>query len=168
MGSFWQEDCPERGSALSHAHWNMCSPKGYHPGTNDKHLDDQCCHCGGRSNPQPPVADVKEVLQQPTADHVYRWTMAGKCAECQGIEDAHPLSTSSAHDHDTIKTQLLIGDGGLEWTDCVVCAMFVEPQRATGRPVGKHWGPGRGEMTERLKRKLDFIAVTHGYGSVRP
>lgn len=43
---FWTEDCPARGAALSHVHWDMCYPATGHPGTGDKHAWTDCCHCG--------------------------------------------------------------------------------------------------------------------------
>jgi hypothetical protein len=46
---FWSQWCPERGAALTHAHWNRCDPARNHPGTSDTHTYIQCCHCGQTS-----------------------------------------------------------------------------------------------------------------------
>lgn len=42
---FWASNCPARGPALTHAHWNKCHPQTGHPTTGDTHTYDQCCHC---------------------------------------------------------------------------------------------------------------------------
>lgn len=38
------EDCPARGAGLKHAHWDEC--RGNHPGTDEYHAPQDCCHCG--------------------------------------------------------------------------------------------------------------------------
>lgn len=44
---WWREDCPSRGAALHHVHWNACDPgRGGHPGLGIVHAMDECCYCG--------------------------------------------------------------------------------------------------------------------------
>lgn len=53
--SFWQEPCPGRAAGLDHAHWNKCFGNAYHPGTEEYHRADQCCHCLQSSQPPAPA-----------------------------------------------------------------------------------------------------------------
>lgn len=162
-GSFWQQDCHQRGAALTHAHWNEC--RGAHPGTGEKHLIDQCCHCGERAlswqpreSLSPPVPTVRPAPA--SRDHAYLFTIAGRCGQCQGFEDDHPIvglpdpMTGCDVDHNSIRTALLIGDGGQEWTRCPRCAAHIEPRLATGQYGGRNEGRGRGYMTERHRDEL--------------
>lgn len=43
--SSWTDQCPSRGAGLTHAHWRDCKPGAWHPGTQTRHLANQCCHC---------------------------------------------------------------------------------------------------------------------------
>lgn len=71
--SWWQEDCPSRGAALSHAHWRDCDPdKGGHPGLpGTVHRWDQCCHCEARAGqiPLPPKDDNTPVEPRAPKHH---------------------------------------------------------------------------------------------------
>lgn len=155
---FWSEHCPARPADLNHRHDMHCP---------DRHPRGQCCECLAFDRPlTPPVPEVRAV-----PDHTYRWTMAGYCAACGGVEDGHPLELAvqkiedcEQSNHDAIKSQLLIGDGGLEWTTCGSCGRFVEPKMATGVLAGKAYEKGRGPLIERMKQRLNFVAYLNGYG----
>lgn len=71
VSAFWSEQCPTRGAALTHAHWDKCSPEA-HPGEPSGHLPFQCCHCRGMDpgargtivgNSVPPPLDVPQRLR---------------------------------------------------------------------------------------------------------
>lgn len=62
--------------------------------------------------------------------------------------------TECTVDHRSINTALLIGDGGWEWRRCPYCHVQVEGALRTGEVVGPAYGPGRGDMTHRLKARL--------------
>lgn len=125
----------------------------------------QCCHCRGiapdkENTPEPIVAPDRP----PMEDHLYIWTITGHCVRCQRTQDAHPAVMqveprepgSCAVDHASLRTALLINDGGLEWRRCPVCNSMIEPKLATGSPVGAPWGIGRGIITARLSKVLGF------------
>jgi len=109
----------------------------------------------------PPVAIVRAI----TADHSYRFTIAGRCgwAGCGRVEDDHPLigipdaQTGCDVSHTSISAVLLINDGGQEWTRCPRCASFVEPKMTKGFPEGRAEGRGRGYMTKRHKDELEKL-----------
>jgi hypothetical protein len=115
----------------------------------------------------PPVPTVRRV----TADHTYRWTMGGRCGECQGVEDDHPLIgvpdplTGCDIDHTSLNAKRLIGDEGEEWTTCPRCSVMVEPARAQHAPVGARYGRGRLPFTRRHMAELAVIkaAFEGGY-----
>ena len=160
-GSFWQQDCHKRGTALTHAHSADCSRE-----HDPRHGSDQCCHCGERASSwvptevlSPPVPIVRAVAR----DHAYQFTIGGRCGECQGLEDDHPLigipdpMTGCDVDHRSLRTALLIGDGGLEWASCPRCGAKVEPKMSTGFPDGKAEGRGRGYFTQRHRNELEKL-----------
>lgn len=157
--SWWLEECPARDAGLRHAHWDQCTPEA-HPGEDSGHMLNQCCHCraihGGIIEP---VAEMPAGL----ADHLYIFTITGKCVRCGRTQDAHPaiLKVTAPGecqvDHASITAAHLIGDGGLEWRRCPACNRMIEPKMATGAPVGPKWGRGRGDLIERAVRRLVFV-----------
>lgn len=174
MGSFWEMECRKRGAALTHAHWDKCLSTGTHPGTDEKHLGDQCCHCGERAASWvgPVTPRVQKVSSGSTKDHVYRWTMAGRCGECAGVEDDHPLTTKPDPatgcdvDHRSIDTKLLIGDEGLVRSTCPRCYEMIEPRMADKHnpaPAGRADGKGRGVIMPRMQWRLTAVGVAIGY-----
>jgi len=105
-----------------------------------------------------------EATVSPATDHAYQFTIVGRCSRCHRPEADHlqfnsiPDERGCTVDHRSIKTALLIGDGGLEWTTCPICFTPVEARMITGNgPIGPGYGPGRGSITERLARKLGFV-----------
>lgn len=82
ISEWWSEECPERGPGLSHAHWNRCDPNGYHPGTDESHYYDQCCHCMQRSS------------VRPGEEHTCVANGAGRCTICAApiIKEDKPLT----------------------------------------------------------------------------
>lgn len=164
MASWWDQDCPKRGAALSHAHWNVCDPQGVHPADGTAmagrtHQLNQCCHCeqlAEKSQEAEAIAMSQEPPRQgQLQDHPYQWTIAGRCLRCQKTRLDHPVFKRGAEsgecsvDHTSIASKLLVNDGGLERTTCPICNMQVEPKMATGQPVGKPSGRGRGDLTQR-------------------
>lgn len=131
--SFWESDCPERGAALHHTHWSKCDPKGYHPGSSEKHDWSQCCHCGRRATDPP--------AEPEHTSHV--WNVGGKCTAC-GIA----LNTDGTPRDETYVQR--------------VARTLVEPKAVTGNgPGGASWGRGRGSLTDRQKKRLGFVAFLH-------
>lgn len=157
--SFWSQHCPARPADLKHAHDRDCP---------DGHVAGQCCECGRHSKDWDPARVVKSIVSTPgpttqPADHKYVYSMTGRCPlpGCGRPEADHPIMlrqkdpmTECTVDHNSIKSVHLIGDGGLTWTRCPFCHVMVEPMMARGEVTGSKYDPGRGDMTERLKRRL--------------
>jgi len=101
-------------------------------------------------------------MQRPTPDHVYVWSIVGRCLRCQRLAEEHPIFLSPDPDkpegclvdHNSLITHQLIGDLGMSWSLCPVCAQMVEPLMAYTGPKGDPYGPGRGHLTERHKLRL--------------
>lgn len=92
-------------------------------------------------------------------DHLYAFTITGRCSICSKLEPAHPRVMSEPVgdcivDHDSIEAKLLIGDDGLDWARCLHCSGRVEAKLATGQVDGPDWKPGRGALTPRQKERL--------------
>ncbi len=174
---FWAEQCTARGPALTHAHWDRCDSKGVHPADGTEaagrtHLADMCCHCEMTPAMKTELDIAMQQLGAGTslgrslADHLYVPTIVGRCNRCQRTADAHPVSRKVVEpgsdectvDHTSIATKALIGDGGLQWTSCPLCATMVEPKMATGQLTGPAYGPGRGVLTQRHMDKLVKVA----------
>lgn len=173
----WNDQCPERGAALTHAHWKDCNPgAGGHPedgGPNVGHVHDwaTCCHCEqrirGTQDPASTRSDQNE-KPDPTADHKYVPTMVGRCLRCQLPLVAHPVyldppeaeAQADANGlpikcdlrHDSITPKLLIGDEGWVWTSCPKCGVVLEPAMAK-QEYPRKWGPGRGNLSPREAQK---------------
>lgn len=187
--SFWSQDCPERGPALTHAHWSNCDPRGVHPkdptGNGGKqHASNQCCHCEMTSeqwHAERAKADIV-IRETETADHLYVFTITGKCNRCQRTQDVHPTVVKAAPmertedgqvvcnvDHNSINAvTLLIVDGGLERRKCPACTVMVEPKMATGEPIGKADGIGRGWVSPRMRARWEAIAQRVASGKLVP
>jgi hypothetical protein len=154
VSSWWGEQCPARGPALTHAHWNKCDPKGYHPGTSDKHTANQCCECGLLAGTAAEPAKREETLRYATQDHRFKFTIGG-CYHCGKPEEFHPVflpdptADECPVDHRSITTGILIGDDGLQWRACPVCHTGIEPALAEGFPSGPSYGPGRMPWVQR-------------------
>lgn len=95
-----------------------------------------------------------------TKDHPYRFTMGGRCSQCQGLFDEHPLMLPQPEkdgcpvDHTSITTKRVaiieatdLGD--IEWSRCPTCSDQVEPKLAEGAMGGRRYGPGRLPWTQR-------------------
>lgn len=174
MASFWETECYKRGPALTHSHWNQCLYSGTHPGTDEKHMADQCCHCGERAASwRVPVTPTVVKVSGSTKDHAYQWTMGGRCglSGCGGVEDDHPLvvapdkDTGCDLDHRSINTKLLIGDGGLVRSTCPRCYEQVEPAMAMHHAAGRDDGKGRGVIMPRMTKRLIFVGKAIKYDS---
>lgn len=152
----WRAECPSRGPGLFHAHWRECDPAGVHPGTDERHEWRQCCHCGqlfGDSG-----NDIDRLLKaEPTSEPV---------------NEDEPLSLPQPGDpcswrHAAIAVSIpLIGENGLEWPICSNCGVPVEPQLATGELVGPQYGPGKGWVTERMRRR--WAAIKYRFRQAPP
>lgn len=98
---------------------------------------------------------------RPDEEHAYVFTIAGRCLRCQRTEAEHvkmlpapdPMTNCPA-DHRSISAGPLIGEAGLEWRRCPFCHVQVEPALRTGEVIGPVYGPGRGDLTERVKKRL--------------
>jgi hypothetical protein len=100
-----------------------------------------------------------------TIAHNFVFTMAGRCAICQRLEAEHLVlmdqpdpMTGCPADHKSISAALLIGERGLEWRRCPYCSVMVEGALRTGEVTGVPYGPGRGSLTERLRKRLQAWA----------
>lgn len=163
--AFWEQECPRRGTSLRHRRNGDCPDKqlASHPG-------DACCYCGARASEftigSQPVRQ-SELPDRGMPDHPYAWTIAGICAvaNCNRVEDDHPLLNPQPEpngcliDHRSLIGTILIGDEGLERRRCGSCNQPVEHREITGDgPQGPAWGKGRGAITDRLAKTLNFIA----------
>lgn len=117
------------------------------------------------------VANTGPKPPDPQDGHVYVGTIAGRCVRCQGNEVQHmkrrtggadPM-TGCVLDHATINTVPLIGDGGLTWSTCPYCRVMIEPSLRDGNLHGPQYGPGRGDLTDRLKARLAGLAGWWAY-----
>lgn len=190
----WNDQCPERGPGLSHAHWKDCNPgAGGHPEDGGPrvgaHHDwSSCCHCEQRitGTPQPPSASEGE---HPTVEHKYIPTMVGVCLRCRLPLNAHPIFLAEGaaveqaeefglpedckFDHKTLSPKLLIGDEGYVWTSCPGCGVVLEPALAK-QEYPRKWGPGRGNLSPReAQRTLARVGwrawlALHGGGEGAP
>lgn len=171
---WWRQECPERGGGLTHAHWSKCDPSGVHPqddtgNEGNQHPAAMCCHCQmtEQSEREMREADIAMreagVPRSELADHEYVFTIVGRCGRCQRTPDIHPKyrrgeaaeEGGCVVDHSSITTKLLIGDGGLQWSQCPQCQMYLEPKAITGNgPQGRPTDRGRGTLTERHKADL--------------
>lgn len=167
-GRFWHQDCPARGAGLLHGHSSSCR----HIHTTPIHFADQCCDCLQRESEWKPIEAVAAVPPS-LIEHKFIFTMAGPCGfeGCGKMEDDHALFvepdpiTGCTVDHASIKTALLIGDGGLEWTRCPICGYHVEPampEDARSIKYKRPYGAGRLPFTrrhwadmEKLKRAFE-------------
>lgn len=142
--SFWEEECPNREPGLNHAHWDKCDPKGVHPGTDKRHDWTQCCHCGFTFESW----EQRHLVAEPT-----------KIAD---LDDAplelpqNPRFGTCSYGHSS--TKALIGDDGMEWEKCPGCGVQKEPRFESTGPGGPYWGPGRGWVSPRMKRRWESIA----------
>jgi len=150
MGNpFWETQCPARGVGLTHVHSKYCSAQ--HTG----HVSDECCECNQRAGTWRPSEPVTPVVRDVTKDHPYKFTMAGRCGECQGLEDDHPIfmapdpMTGCDVDHRSITSKRLIGDEGEVWSTCPRCGVMIEPGLGKGEAVGPRYGKGRMPFTAR-------------------
>lgn len=137
---FWNDDCPERGPGLTHAHWNKCHPDRTHPGTDVSHDYGQCCHC-----------------EHTAQSWAYEQELFANLVDV----DSLPLALANTCDieHERyVETGHRIGDEGAEFAHCPGCLVFLEPKMATGTPVGPAWGPGRGWVNPRMKKRWEAIA----------
>lgn len=128
--TFWQEDCPARGVALSHMKSSQCSPQS-HPGYDSGHLYNQCCHCRGLDAPTRASSMV-----MPPIDVAARLASLGYMQIPEPPVD-EPVATDPEPDpyHDPNTP--------------------VEPKAVTDiGPTGNPYGPGRGGMTPRYEKRL--------------
>ena len=113
--------------------------------------------------------------ERPVADHVYVFTIGGRCLTCQRTEVEHPIvlsapdpMTGCRFDHRTVNARWLIGDGGWVLDRCPGCGVMVEPALVTGVVTGVAWGPGRGALAPRtmqhLKAWLGWLRFNGGDG----
>jgi len=155
-GPFWDDDCPERGAGLTHAHWDKCDPNGVHPGSSDRHLFDQCCHCGQFVKARAGRATAGNASHNCTYNavgvcticgthHAFKWTLTGACGLC-GQREAICRERQMAHVAE--RDQVL-----------------VEPKAITGLgPTGPRWGRGRwwgspGELSTLDVKRLEFYVL---------
>lgn len=125
---YWSQQCPARGSGLTHVHWNQCSPDG-HPGSDTGHHYGQCCHCGGYASQM-----AREAVMPPL-DVAARLRQMGLITD-----EGTPVATEQ--------------DTGLE--DIHAENTPVEPKAITGEgPQGHRWGRGRGEFGWRDERRVE-------------
>lgn len=137
----WADDCPGRGPALRHAHWDRC--QGTHPHDGDgheghEHAPDQCCHCDGfpgRAQGAPTREDPEQV--PPPIDVLARMRAMGynpaNMAPAPSERDTGMEDIRAKEDplHPSLETP-------------------VEPKAITGEgPKGSPYGRGRGEFTAR-------------------
>jgi hypothetical protein len=150
MSSWWEEDCPARGGALSHAHWQQCDPASVHPhdGTGSeghKHLALMCCHCEKTEetykNEAAMLAQAEAAMKGATPPLALLGGANGKCLFHVGF-----------------KPHRIVGEAGERWALCPGCDAPLEPREATGTPTGKPSGPGRGALTSRQIEKLNMVA----------
>lgn len=152
--SVWQgAQCPARGPGLSHTR------KGGYADDPDTW---RCVECGTPLHEDPPPgvpqsaapAEPLPELYGDIYDHKYVWSITGRCARCGSVELKHVDWLTGVDpgvctvDHRSIKP----------WTSCLICFQVIEPAMALGYPVGSGWGRGRGELTERHKKVLEFVA----------
>lgn len=117
----------------------------------------------------PRKPDQPAERDEPKADHLYIPTVTGHCARklCGRKQEAHPVVmrlaepdpvTGCVVDHNTLPVSVnLFVDRDAEMmtrAQCVVCSVMLEPKMATGIPVGRADDPGRGDLTERMKKRL--------------
>lgn len=159
-GPYWDDQCPKRGPALKHVHWNSCDPKGYHPGSSDKHQIDQCCHCGLFLNLKPVPRSVAAgpephacvfnavgVCSICGTYHSFKWTITGSCATCGQREN---ICRARQADHVDLRERE---------------QQLVEPKAITGMgPAGPRWERGRwwdqpGELSGLDKNRMEFYAI---------
>lgn len=131
---WWGRQCPARPYGLTHAHDSKCA---------DGHQSYQCCECGRLQLTDAELADEdREVLQEREPD---------------------PM-TGCTVDHNSIKSALLIADGGEVRTRCPVCNVMVEPRyESIGANGGPSWGPGLGPLTPRQQARLRGYAGWHAF-----
>lgn len=102
--------------------------------------------------------------------HLYVATVANVCARCRGPEDRHPKPQLPAEtvsktvepmtggdcsiDHDSLLARLLIGSDGLEWARCPFCNTMAEKRFERIGAQGNPYDPGRGALTDRMKKWL--------------
>lgn len=93
--------------------------------------------------------------------HLYVYTIVGRCLRCQRTPQEHVMMleqpdpmTGCPADHNSVDTKRLIGDAGWSWSRCPFCNVMVEP-KLPGAVTGPTYGPGRGDLTERLKTRLN-------------
>lgn len=102
----------------------------------------------------------------PQEAHVFLPTITGLCLRCRKPQSDHGVLVQKVEDavhqcavvHDSVNVQRISGMGGESWSHCPMCDAIIEPKLATGEPTGPAWGRGRGDLTERLKKYLDWVA----------
>lgn len=151
---FWTQPCPVRSAPdLRHKHDIRC----------EEHAADQCCECGQHSRETPPPTTPPPAPDnRPPADHIYVFTIAGRCARCQRTSFEHPSflkepdpMTECQVDHYSLSTKLNVVDGGEQWSRCPQCNVQVEPKSLSGMgATGPSWGPGRGSLAPRTEEWL--------------
>jgi hypothetical protein len=164
--NFWHLPCPSRGVSLSHAHSEKCQTD--HGGV---HSVGTCCHCG-----HSPTSFAQSQFMTrigaaplpsvPSPDHQYIFTITGRCARagCGKTRDEHPLLLAGEPidgcpvDHKSVSGVVLPTDDGLERSMCSACGVMVEHRAVTGDgPAGPGYDKGRGEITPRQSKRLEFI-----------
>lgn len=140
--SFWQEECPARGPALTHTHWNQCTPQA-HPGEESGHYPFQCCHCRGMD---PSARGTVLVVQMPPTleQHIRAQLASLGITGSWGPGDVPEQPASDEHTDDEL----------------------VEPRMITGEgPKGRLDGEGRwhlpGQLTERDQRRIANYVAFH-------
>lgn len=139
MGVF-RDQCPARGAGLSHAHWTRCRPPAPHPNDSSTEFSGrvhgplQCCHCEE-------TLELESAAPKPEPEPEPEAPAAEPSGDC-------------TVDHNSVKSSLLIGDGGLEWSRCPICGVHVEPRFPPQGVQGKPYERGRGDLTERQRRRL--------------
>lgn len=149
---FWSEHCDARmGHDLKHVHERDC-PDGHVPG--------QCCECGRMASAWTggTTTPAERRSDQP---HKYRFTVTGRCAECNQTESQHLIELPEpvggcTVDHNSITTRFLIGDKGNRWSSCPMCDTQVEPRTAKGRWEGDKYVPGEMEGRRFGRGRMPF------------
>lgn len=169
MADFWDQKCPERGTALKHRHANDCQTE------HGNHFEDECCHCRMRASTAALFEAPKPAEPSEPPTHDYRFTVTGLCAVtgCGKRESEHPQKLAKPEagcdvDHRSLTAKRLIADGegdpeaiapgGETWSQCPRCGVRLEPKFISGTgPAGPTWGKGRGVLTARAQRQMEFI-----------